>query len=371
MVEMPSHSPISVQKPAGNDVFLTTLHPHICIIIAEMLSIEDVISLRRVSKAFWHVFHQESFWATRFICYGRERSWLWEARESVPQVTDKYLSWKSLYHSTKPSQLSAGLQNRIRIWNIIPHILACTRVTKDNFQGIFLDESYASRLYKEDYSRTVRALINSNWRQGPEFYEGCRLCRRDEILLHGPVSKIVVYFVIVGITKFVCGFETSLVDKDDTEVNRMAGYRSHLHETLTIGGSGVLYGVVVAVGSRGIHALQFLSEGIPVEASRWAGNPQDFAVTHRLVKDGEKIHKLTADLDVSISSPWPPFLRITLLTLFCRYFRDANWLALLCVFTKQSNLRAAGITKRTRTYFLVSFGPMPSGIPVFLILLSI
>ena len=299
-----SKSPPQYQEPCGHDIFLIRLHPQICSIIAEMLPTRDVANLRLASKAFCHVFDLEHFWATRFIRHGGERAWLFEAQDSVSEMKDKYLSWKALYHSTRPSQLSGGLKDRIRIWNLVPFMLECTSVALDKAKYLpyFVMPWSASSTLKMDYSRTVRGLIDRNWRDEPEFFQGCRLCRWDEIMMEDRLLKVVVYFVNVGETRYVCGFELCFLDKDQKNVNKLVGYRSSTTKSLTIGGSGTLHGITVAVGSRGIHALQFLSEGASIQASPWAGDSQQLPVTNRLVKEGQKIHKLNLDLDVSFSA---------------------------------------------------------------------
>lgn len=115
------------------DCFVQILHPEICSTIAEFLSIKDVVNTRLASRAFWHVFQQQGFWATRFASWG-ERGWLSEVDEyigtsAIDKPGSRFTDWRKLYEHTRASRLDPRFSNRARIWDHATNILNATSLT--------------------------------------------------------------------------------------------------------------------------------------------------------------------------------------------------------------------------------------------------
>lgn len=277
----------------GSDPFIKTLHPDICTLIAEALPTEDVMRLRLASRAFRYTFDQESFWATRFWGDG-ERSWLYEALDMPFNMDEHYLSWKALYHVTKPSQVGNELSNRIRIWNVIPSIMEWVKPYPIN-PPYFLYPHAAQNHLKDWRRRSVRGLINQHWKPSWPFEQGCRLLRTyDSDLTDDSLSRIAVYFVDTGVQKHVCGLQLWFGDREN-----MLGYYSNAKEYLNFTDGGLLYGITVAAGSQGIHALKF--HPVSGQECHWVGDPRDRLISHRLIPGGDRICRLVSEFDVSLA----------------------------------------------------------------------
>lgn len=63
---------------SNSDIF-SRLPEEILTTIANNLLILDVFSLRTASRSFWHIFHNQQFWKSRFAFLYAERSWVFEA----------------------------------------------------------------------------------------------------------------------------------------------------------------------------------------------------------------------------------------------------------------------------------------------------
>lgn len=81
--------------------------------MAVYLSSADVLSLRRASRAFVHIFSSQHFWASRFKA-NADRAFFFETQNSQERR-----DWRSLYRRTNDALGPPGLQNRKRIWALI------------------------------------------------------------------------------------------------------------------------------------------------------------------------------------------------------------------------------------------------------------
>jgi hypothetical protein len=107
----------SVTAAAEGDCF-AALPEELQLMIAVHLPTADFLNARLATRAFWRVFHEQQFWASRFKTSG-ERSWLFEAR-SVRGKRD----WRRMYRTVHgPPASWSGLQNRLRIWGLIQGVL--------------------------------------------------------------------------------------------------------------------------------------------------------------------------------------------------------------------------------------------------------
>jgi hypothetical protein len=93
--------------------------------IGKELPTRDFLNARLATRSFWPMFHDQSFWRSRFTA-GGERSWLFEALDA-----DEAIDWRSLFLKTNEARLTLGLRNRKRIWNIIAKLAPYLRPAQD------------------------------------------------------------------------------------------------------------------------------------------------------------------------------------------------------------------------------------------------
>lgn len=292
--------------PSSGDCFLHLLHHDIRYIIAGLLSVRDVMNLRLASRGFSNIFHQQSWWKTRFE-ENRERGWLFEAHNDdwLPGNlrTGDQRDWKRLFDLTRTSNLSGTLANRARIWSVIPNILDAASLT---WGGGTYEPSETIPTYSEfqlkgsGCTRRVsgRILQDTSYNEsGRGFEEGCQHLRSQTVALPSRLSRIVVYFVHVRPLAYVCGFML-VCNGNDGSLVKMVGYRSSNRQALDLEGTtSKLTGIRISVGIRGIHALQFIMTGVGL--SKWFGDPHEQPRTNRLV-DQRPLSHLIAGFDVSL-----------------------------------------------------------------------
>lgn len=107
---------------------LSTLPVEILETIASYLPTQDALSLRFASKAFNQLTSSQTFWASRFESE-HERGFLFETQDSKHTG-----NWLALYNLTEDTNLSPGLKNRKRVWNlsrIVRNLLRLHLTTED------------------------------------------------------------------------------------------------------------------------------------------------------------------------------------------------------------------------------------------------
>lgn len=127
------HSPILATRPRATrriirrDCFANKFNLDTLLMIAQHLSLRDLMNACVASPVFSQVLDFQSFWRTRFQ-RGGERHWFFEVRRlSLPD--EHFMDWRQLFVNTRRSALTPCLLNRRRIWSLIPNILEATSVS--------------------------------------------------------------------------------------------------------------------------------------------------------------------------------------------------------------------------------------------------
>ena len=244
--------------------------------IAIYLSTRDVTNLFMSSKAFLPLLTSQTFWSSRFQT-GSDRDFVFETRAKRPK------DWIYLYQMTNDARSPPGLKNRKRIWSLAQALVNLLR-----FQLVKYTD-YSHVILNPDTRWTVAADIKDDTVSNSSFNEGCRLFEKQSTILPSDLVKIAFSFTEEGSTGFLAGIR--FTSKDGSHI--CLGYIAEDKE-LSID-IATLNGFVLAMGSRGIQALQVVNcDG---RVTRWFGCPRNSPVTERLV-DSEAIRALEIGLDV-------------------------------------------------------------------------
>jgi hypothetical protein len=220
------------------------------------------------------------FWASRFQD-PFECGFVFEA-----QTYGLRLDWKSLYFSIT-NDPSPRLQNRRRIWGLIQQLSELICVQWKGGQGLLpLGRDENKLKWKE-----VHGLIQEPER-GPHrrigISQGCLRLYSQYTSIPTLLCRIVVSTVSIGTATYVTGLR--FISNQETEI--CLGYTNGRELSLETTG---LQGFIIAVGSRGIHAIQFVTP--TRQLSQWFGNPKGVPITRRLVSY-KPITALKAGFDV-------------------------------------------------------------------------
>ncbi|KIM99684.1 hypothetical protein OIDMADRAFT_181105 [Oidiodendron maius Zn] len=271
----------SIRKPSarGSERFTTvgniisnyfTKLPHeIFEFILTYTPTDGVKSLARTSKGLNIIIPSglgQSFWASRFqdpFEYG----YVFEA-----QTYGVRFDWKALYFCIKKGS-SPRLKNRRRIWRLIQSLSELLCVQWKGDQGLLpLDRDQKELKWKE-----VHGLIEQpKRRQNLSRFWASPICNRlysQCTSIPSVLCRIVVSTVSSGTATYITGL--CFISNQETEIS--LGYKSKRGSSLEMTG---LQGFIIAVGSRGIHAIQFVTP--TGQLSQWFGNPKGMPITRRL-----------------------------------------------------------------------------------------
>lgn len=253
--------------------------------IALYLPTTDILSIRRASRAFSHVFSSQRLWASRFKA-NAERGFLFESRNSK-----KSRDWRSLYRRTNDAYSPPGLQNRKRIWGLILSLMDVLSMRwNDSYKLCPPDLNRAGLRWSETTGLLIQEQPFGPYRG---FNEGCRLFNKQSTSIPDHLFQIAFSVVRVGNTGYIAGIR--FIPSNGTDI--CLGYRAEGKELFL--DITVLRGFVSAVGSGGIQALQVITgKG---QISQWFGCPSESPRTRRLAVF-ESIAAIEAGFDVSISS---------------------------------------------------------------------
>lgn len=201
------------------------------------------------------------------------------------------LDWKSLYFSIK-KDTSPTLQNRQRIWGLIQSLSELISVQLNGGQALLP----LSRDEKELKWKEVQGLFQPP-EDGQDPYgnwtgQGCLRLYSQCTSIPTLLCRITVSIVSIGRATYVTGL--SFISNQETEI--CLGYTSRRKLSLETTG---LQGFIIAVGTRGIHAVQCVTP--TGQLSQWFGNPNGMPITRRLVSY-KPLTALKADFDVRLPS---------------------------------------------------------------------
>ncbi|KAK4096379.1 hypothetical protein N658DRAFT_519244 [Parathielavia hyrcaniae] len=245
--------PASTQHPSPPTLALDS--------IAVLLPTADVLRARLASRAFWPIFDSQQFWASRF-------------RGPLP-AADR--DWRWLYRRTTDNYLGPGLRNRRRIWALVQmvvYILAL--VWNESSPSLTGTRPLDPALSDTGYRVEVNGLLLSPSRPDDhQFRNGCRVFRNLSIAVPSPLAQLSVYTFAFGDGKYVTGMSLITADRD----NACLGYSSRSVNSIDL---TQLWGFRVAMGSRGLQALQCITEPADQNSS-WFKSLDDVPRSERLV----------------------------------------------------------------------------------------
>ena len=270
-----------LERSTSRNGFFTRLPPEICSIVAAHLSTPDVFNLRQASKDFLFAFSSQQFWASRFKPNG-SRSWLFETRDG-----NKPKDWRWLYHCTNDSHITPALANRKRVWKLVQPLQEVLSLHSIKSFGSALPQSNLANLrWKEvaaDVRKEIRPLYNS-------FHEGCFKFHKQRTIVPALLSKIAFSIIGLGGTRYISGMRLISSKEVDVVLGYQADGKEHFLDVI------VLRGFNLAIGARGIHAIQVITDETCVP--QWFGCPDECPRT-RYLAASRPIAFLEAGFDVS------------------------------------------------------------------------
>jgi hypothetical protein len=200
------------------------------------------------------------------------------------------LDWKSLYFSITKDQ-SPRLQNRRRIWGLIQSLSDIIHLQWKDGQGLLpLDKDENKLRWKEVHGFQQR---KDNHRDRILHIEkGCFQLYSQSTFIPAYLRRIIISIISIGSTTYITGLQ--FISNEGTEI--CLGYTSRKGSSLEIIG---LQGFIVAVGSGGIHAIQFVTP--TRQLSQWFGDLEGVPQTRRLMLD-KPITAIKAGFDVRPTS---------------------------------------------------------------------
>jgi hypothetical protein len=253
---------------------------------------DGVKSLARTSKELNIIIPSklgQSFWASRFQD-PFEHGLVFEA-----YMCKHKLDWKSLYFSiTKDT--SPRLQSRRRIWGLIQSLCAIIHLQWKDDQGLLpLNEDKNKLRWKE-----VRGFIQQPAKDEKKpciwFRHGCIRLYSQSTSIPTCLCRIIVSIVLIGSVTYITGLR--FIFSQGTRAEICLGYSNGRELSLETTG---LQGFIVAVGSRGIHAIQFVTP--TKQLSQWFGDPKGIPKTRRLMSY-KPITAIKAGFDVRLFSSY-------------------------------------------------------------------
>ncbi|TVY93033.1 hypothetical protein LAWI1_G004137 [Lachnellula willkommii] len=260
-LEHPIELPLNTQL---NDCF-SRLPWEILEAVAVNLPTDDALGLRCISPAFLRLLASATFWASRFKA-SADRSFIFETWKSR-NVTD----WMSLYRLTARTHGPSGLQNRRRIWDLIRPLEDITSLRlADNLKTTSLDEEFACLRW----SKVAGVILNEVTYVPSYFNEGCRIFGTHVARIPKDLSKIGVSVSSFANVTYISGIRLITERGPDICLGFISKGQEVIQDVTALGG------FILAVGSRGVHALQVV--GQDARLSKWVGCPNKSPITERL-----------------------------------------------------------------------------------------
>jgi len=290
----PSRNPVptSEASPAGHDPF-DMVPEELCCAIAACLPTNDLLNLRLASRSFWSIFDTQQFWASRFRGIRSERSWLYEAAQvlATPGNIQRH-DWRWLYRRTTGARIEEWVTNRKRIWDLILPVVDLMDLSWSELPAD-LPAPWTAPYIPGDPAAPGRSSPGDLWLQASGSLWGrgrwqditplqraCAQLKKVRVAI--PTDEIVTIAastVHLGSKLYVAGLTFTTTAGESLTLgytNGRVGGAFQLHgETLT--------GFNLAIGLRGIQALQFVSRNHETERfSAWLGYPHNSPKTRRL-----------------------------------------------------------------------------------------
>ncbi|WPB00926.1 uncharacterized protein RHO25_005546 [Cercospora beticola] len=227
--------------------------------IAVLLNTQEMLNLQSAVRSFLPMFESKRFWVSRYWS-GNDRGFFFE----VLGFKNKYCL-RALWKATA-NQMKNSLFNRARIWSIVRTIvpLIDTRITPPTSNPpLGISSSIETQ-------QCVGLLPTSPTASS----RGCYTTTYRRMAWPKEVVRLAVSLADTGGDKYISGFQ--LTTKDGSSI--CTGYMFPEQLSCTI--DSEVTGFLVAIGSRGLHAIRILLKS--GWKSPWLGDPTDVPITHRL-----------------------------------------------------------------------------------------
>ena len=247
---------------------------------------DAVKSLGRASKELKMIIPSklgQYFWASRFQA-PFECGFVFEA-----QTYEHGVDWKSLYFKMKSAR-SLRLKNRCRIWRLIYSLSELLCIQWSGSQALIpLDKEGSKRKWKEVHG-DLQLPKKDQERSEFRLYQGCLQLYSQSTSIPTPLHHVVVSTIGLGSATYITGLRFITNQGSEVCLGYTKGRELSLETTR-------IEGIIVAVGSRGIHALRFITP--TGQLSKWFGDPDGVLKTRRLAAY-KPITALKAGFDLSL-----------------------------------------------------------------------
>jgi hypothetical protein len=269
---------------------LTNLPVEILGIIMEYIPTPDVKSLAQASTGLKIIVPSrlgQSFWASRFA-FASEFEFVFEARKHRGN-----LDWRWLYFEiVKILRHDQGLKNRRRVWRILQSssLLELLSLRWSGDQTLLPVNQNANELRWK--------TVHGSLLQRTDFATRCQTTYTQQTLIPTFLRQVTISYILVGDTTYITG--VSFISNEGQRV--CVGYTAKGKSSLNLIDQAIdismasIQGFILAVGSKGIHALQLVTS--KDQTSQWFGCPKGLPKTLRLVTS-TPITALEAGFDVS------------------------------------------------------------------------
>jgi hypothetical protein len=251
----------------------------------------DALKLRQVSRSFGNIAISQTFWASRFA-RGGERDFIFEMQEGK-QCTD----WKLLYRKSRESYMPIGLRNRKRIWNGISSIRGLLGLRANGMRS--LEVGFLDNPDKKWSTVSGDICIPSFSRGFHVVHNGCWVLYGAHVDVPQSLTHIAFSIIQVGTADYVTGLRLISAESD-----QCMGYQAEGKELFFAVTASAFRGFTVALGQRGIHALQVVCQDST--RSPWFGHPANALITNHLCRTNW-VMALGAELDVCSNICHPVF----------------------------------------------------------------
>ena len=244
-IKLLDHPPDSLPPSPRNDCFML-LPWEILEGIVDLLPTTDVLILRLASRSFAPILTSQSFWASRFAP-GRERDFIFEARK-----WKNCKDWRLLYRHTSAAHATPGLQNRRRIWSLIQIIKEYLSLRINEKPRDLSADMNDTDLRWNQVGGDIKQALGAGYCK--EFNDGCRIFDKVHAFIPKTLFKMALSVVQAGEADYIVGLRLISVEEDDKQL----GYRAEGKELFFE--VRALRGFAIAVGPRGIRALQVICD---------------------------------------------------------------------------------------------------------------
>lgn len=205
----------------------------------------------------------------------------------------------TLYRETQPTRCSAGLRNRRRVWNLISSLTKSLGLQRPEVSHADLE---TAQLRWCEVTGDLRHKTATG--EYADFNQGCRIRDSKAAFIPEGLSKIGFSIIGDGDAGYLAGMMRVINERgSDVCLGYISKGNELFHEVTELGG------FILAVGSRGIKALQVVSR-IEIK-SEWFGCPENTPKTERLAGI-ESIVALQVGYDVSVLRQLSPLPRLVL-----------------------------------------------------------